>query len=171
VLRVDVRSEVHRLLLDLGITAVFVTHDQEEAFIVGDRVAVMRNGVIVQVDSPQAVYANPTDRWTAEFVGTTSIITGQASAGTVLAPFGSVPVAADLTGPVDVVLRPEQLAITDGDAATVEDVEFFGHDTMVHLKAGGNALRVRAGADATLTRGARVGVVFVGDTARAFPVS
>ena len=168
-LRVEVRGEVHRLLVDLGITAVFVTHDQEEAFVVGDRVAVMREGRVVQVDRAQALYRDPVDRWTAEFVGTASIITGEAVGGAVRSPFGPVPVPVDLGGPVDVVLRPEQLALAAGDAATVEDVEFYGHDAMVHLDADGTSLKVRTDADPGVTRGARVGITFVGDTARAFP--
>ena len=73
-LRIEVRTEVRRLLADLGITSIFVTHDQDEAFIVGDRVAVMRQGEVVQTDSPQVLYHHPVDQWTAEFVGTVSVL-------------------------------------------------------------------------------------------------
>ena len=58
-LRIEVRTDVHRLLHELGITAIFVTHDQEEAFVLGDQVAVMREGRIVQVDTPQGLYTEP----------------------------------------------------------------------------------------------------------------
>ena len=90
-LRVEVRTEVHRLLADLGITSIFVTHDQDEAFIVGDRVAVMRSGEIVQTDSPQKLYHHPIDRWIAEFVGMVSVLRGQAKDGSVAANWGLCP--------------------------------------------------------------------------------
>ena len=73
-LRIEVRTDVHRLLHELGITAIFVTHDQEEAFVLGDQVAVMRQGKVVQVDTPQGLYTHPADRRVAEFVGAGSLI-------------------------------------------------------------------------------------------------
>ncbi|MBM35572.1 MAG: ABC transporter [Acidimicrobiaceae bacterium] len=170
-LRVEVRTEVHGLLTELEITSVFVTHDQDEAFIVGDRVAVMREGEIVQTDSPQALYHHPVDRWTAEFVGTMSLLPGNANSGVVDCVLGSLPTDPQLKGSVDVVLRPEQLAIDSGDEAEVQLIEYYGHDTMVFVSLGNHQLRVRCGASTSLSRGDRVRVAFIGDQALAFSTS
>ena len=167
-MRVEVRSEVHRLLLDLAITSIFVTHDQEEAFVIGDRVAVMNEGKIVQVDTPHAIYTRPVSRWVAEFVGEASILRCAASGASAAAPFGPVPLAGQHDGAVDVLLRPEQLAIVDGDSALVEVVEFYGHDTMVFVSIDGQVVRIRTGPDLKVSRGDRVGVEFRGESAQAF---
>ena len=141
-LRVEVRTEVRGLLAKLGITSIFVTHDQDEAFIVGDRVAVMREGQIVQADSPQTLYHQPADRWTAEFVGTMSVIPGDANSGFVDCVLGSLPTDPELNGLVDVILRPEQLSIEAGGEAEVQLVEYYGHDSMVFVNLGDQQLRV-----------------------------
>ena len=170
-LRVEVRTEVHRLFADLGITSIFVTHDQDEAFVVGDRVAVMRNGRIVQTDIPRVIYHQPTDRWTAEFVGTVSVLKGDASNGTAKCSLGSIPVSPDLRGPVDLVLRPEQLSLEPGDQAVVELVEYYGHDTLIFIALGGEQLGVRCVESAPYVRGDRVQVTFTGEVASAFEIS
>ncbi|HET8894860.1 MAG TPA: sn-glycerol-3-phosphate ABC transporter ATP-binding protein UgpC [Gaiellaceae bacterium] len=72
-LRVFTRAEIHRLQRDLGITTVYVTHDQVEAMTMGDRVAVMRDGVLQQVDTPQNVYDHPANRFVAGFIGSPSM--------------------------------------------------------------------------------------------------
>ena len=170
-LRVEVRTEVRGLLAELGITSIFVTHDQDEAFIVGDRVAVMREGQIVQADSPQTLYHQPADRWTAEFVGTMSLISGDANSGLVDCVLGSLPSDPQLNGVVDVVLRPEQLSIEAGGEAEVQLVEYYGHDSMVFVNLGDQQLRVRCGASTNLTRGDRVQVAFIGEQVLAFKAS
>jgi iron(III) transport system ATP-binding protein len=167
-MRVEVRAEVHRLLLELGITAVFVTHDQEEAFVVGDRVAVMGEGRIVQVGTPQEIYAAPATRWVAEFVGDALFIPGEATGLEATGPLGLLPLEAEHTGAVDVLVRPEQLAIVGGDDATVEMVEFHGHDAVVFVTLAGQSLRVRTGPQVAVRRGDIVGLTFTGTAARAF---
>jgi multiple sugar transport system ATP-binding protein len=72
-LRVFTRAEIHRLQRDLGITTIYVTHDQVEAMTMGDRVAVMRDGVLQQVDTPQNVYDHPANRFVASFIGSPSM--------------------------------------------------------------------------------------------------
>lgn len=173
-LRLEVRTEVHRLLHELEITSVFVTHDQEEAFVLGDRVAVMNDGEIRQVGTPQQVYHRPEDRWVAEFVGSVSVLRGEAIAGSVNTIVGPVSVDADLVGEVDVVVRPEHLALAGvGDAtsaiAEVELVEFYGHDAMVFVSLNGHRLQVRTGPMVDVKRGDQVGLRFVGGAASAFP--
>src|SRR5207237_6821953 len=68
-LRVEMRAEIARLQRDLGVTTIYVTHDQTEAMTLGDRVAVMRDGVLQQVDSPQKLYDEPANLFVAEFIG------------------------------------------------------------------------------------------------------
>ena len=68
-LRVEMRAEIARIQRDLGVTTVYVTHDQTEAMTMGDRVAVMRNGVLQQVDTPQVLYERPRNLFVAEFIG------------------------------------------------------------------------------------------------------
>ncbi len=173
-LRLEVRTEVHRLLHELEITSVFVTHDQEEAFVLGDRVAVMNEGEIRQVGTPQEVYHRPADRWVAEFVGSVSVLRGQAVGGSVDTIVGPITVDDALTGDVDVVVRPEHLALAPNGAtpavtAEVELVEFYGHDAMVFVAIDGHRLQVRTGPMVDVKRGDRVGVQFVGGAASAFP--
>ena len=170
-MRVDVRTDVHRLLHDLGITAVFVTHDQEEAFVLGDQVAVMRDGRIVQVDTPHGLYTEPADRAVAEFVGAGSLVRSEAVNGKVESPCGPVPVSVD-SGTVDVLFRPEQLALLDHGDATVDLVEYYGHDAMVFVRTAApdeSIMRVRCAPNVTVRRGDRVGLAFTGDVAVAFP--
>jgi iron(III) transport system ATP-binding protein len=76
-LRVRMRSEIRRIQQHLGITSMYVTHDQEEAFSIGDRVALMNKGKLVQMGSPRELYREPADRFVAEFVGLSNIVTGE----------------------------------------------------------------------------------------------
>ena len=167
-LRIEVRTEVRRLLADLGITSIFVTHDQDEAFIVGDRVAVMRQGEVVQTDSPQVLYHHPVDQWTAEFVGTVSVLKGEATAGMATCSLGSVAVDPQLDGSVDVVVRPEELSIRAGGDGEVQSIEYYGHDSMIFVTLGNEQLRVRSGPSTNFVRGDQVHVTFNSDQALAF---
>ena len=168
-LRVQVRMEVHRLLAELGITTVFVTHDQEEAFVLGDEVAVMRDGKVVQQATPARLYDEPVDPWVATFVGEANLLSGVAAGTTATTAVGEVVLDRAHHGPVDVLLRPEELSLADGRGATVELVEFYGHDTVyvVHLD-GGAEVRVRASSAPVHQRGDVVSVRFAGEPTVAF---
>ncbi|MGI9611381.1 MAG: ABC transporter ATP-binding protein [Acidimicrobiales bacterium] len=167
-LRAEVRAEVRQLLIDVGITSIFVTHDQDEAFVVGDKIAVMREGRIEQTGNPYELYERPATRWVADFVGEASIVAGVASGAMVTTPLGELPLEEPKQGAVDIVLRPEQLAITEGDTATVELIEFYWHDAMVVVSFDGQQIRVRTGPNPGLTRGSTVDVVFTGSAVHAF---
>jgi iron(III) transport system ATP-binding protein len=143
-LRVQIRAEVQRLLADLGVTAIFVTHDQEEAFVVGDEVAVMLAGRVVQQATPAELYRAPASRAVAGFLGDANLLPGVARAGLADTAIGRVPLRNGLGGDVDVLLRPEQLRVSAGAAATIDSVQYFGHDAVYLTRlAGGAALRVR----------------------------
>ena len=154
-LRAHLRREVHGLLRAAGVTAVFVTHDQDEAFVLGDRVAVMNGGLIEQVADPATLYVEPATPWVASFVGDANLVPGTASGDRASTALGDVALARPANGDVDVLVRPEHLLLeparADGAASsgTVTFVEYHGHDAMIsvaHPTLG--ELRVRAtGAD------------------------
>jgi iron(III) transport system ATP-binding protein len=162
-LRVQVRSEIHQLLIELGITTVFVTHDQEEAFVLGDEVAVMSEGVIVQQAPPADLYARPATPWVAQFVGDANLLAATSVAGVATTPIGRVPLQTHAEGPVAVLLRPEELRLTAGGDAVVELVEFYGHDTVYLVRTSdGLTLRARAGSAPSHRRGDTVTVSYAG---------
>ncbi|MEZ4562572.1 MAG: ABC transporter ATP-binding protein [Thermomicrobiales bacterium] len=110
-LRGRVRADVRNILRAAGATAVLVTHDQEEAFTLADRVAVMMHGQIAQIGPPEVVYLHPADRAVADFLGEVRYLPGTAMGTQVSCVFGSVPLAAPACGPVFVVLRPEAVCL------------------------------------------------------------
>ena len=175
-LRVQVRTEVHQLLAQLGVTTVFVTHDQEEAFVLGDEVAVMHGGRIVQQAPPSALYARPATPWVATFVGDANLVEGTASGGSAATAVGAVALEGERDGDVRVVLRPECLRLrppgepAGGVPATVELCEYYGHDTVYLVRPdGGEPLRARAGSVPLFARGDRVAVAYHGPPAVAYP--
>ena len=143
-LRRRLRSEVHELLVELAVTTVFVTHDQEEAFVLGDQVAAMSAGRIAQLGTPEDLYRRPVDRWVSTFVGEANLVAGLAAGGQATSALGTVGLASALSGPIELVVRPELLRLggpDDGSPATVELVEYHGHDA---TRAGADGRRHRA---------------------------
>ncbi len=133
--RVQLRDEIRRIQLRLGITTVFVTHDQEEALAVSDRIAVMNAGRIEQVGSPEDLYLRPSSPAVAAFVGVSSIVPGILRGATVDVWGQQLPLhahAADLyaggDAAVDVFVRPENVRIVaaGGVATTVQESTFLG---------------------------------------------
>ncbi len=147
-LRGQVRGEVKRILNDAHATAVFVTHDQEEAFAIADEVAVMRSGRIAQQAQPEELYRRPADRGVAAFVGDADFLPGRSLGHRVDTELGSLRLAHPFHGPVEVVLRPEDVRLEKHDEgrALVVQREFYGHDQMlvVQLETG-RAVRARLG--------------------------
>ena len=172
-LRIEVRTEVHRLLADLEVTTVFVTHDQEEAFVLGDEVAVMRDGSIEQQAPPAALYARPASRWVATFVGDANVVPGAQAAGAADTPIGPVPLhgtAAPAGTPVDVLVRPEAIDLVPGGSARVGLVEFYGHDTVYEVRLpSGQVVRARVAAAPRFSSGDAVGVRYVGEPTTGWP--
>jgi len=148
-LREELREEVAAILHEAGASALLVTHDQEEALSLADVVAVMRDGRIEQAGTPEEVYGRPTSRWVAEFLGDADVVPGNAAAGVVDCELGRFPADRALQGTVEVVLRPESVAIGAGggppDAAhaLVTGRSFYGHDQLVRLELP-SGLRLRS---------------------------
>jgi iron(III) transport system ATP-binding protein len=160
-LRDRMRRDVRHILKDAGTTAVFVTHDQEEALATSDVVAVMRAGRVLQVDTPQRLYRAPVDPWVANFVGDGEFLDGQADIGFVETPLGTFPQATSHRGAVTVMVRPEWIHPTrsEGGSVVVVDREFYGHDQVVVLELpDGRRLNSRIGASPMFAIGDHVDV-------------
>lgn len=146
-LRASTRKAVAGLLADAGVTTLLVTHDQEEALSIADQVAVMRDGRFTQVGTPQHVYRQPNDRFTAEFLGDCIALPCTVTSGIADSALGRVPVQAGIAdGPATLALRPEQLVatvVTDserrGGVGTVIATEFLGHDVLLTIDPPGDA--------------------------------
>jgi iron(III) transport system ATP-binding protein len=147
-LRGQVRGEVKRILNEAEATAVFVTHDQEEAFAIADEIAVMRAGRIAQQAGPEELYRSPIDRDVAGFVGDADFLPGTSLGYRVETELGSLRLARPFHGPVEVVLRPEDVHLEKDDQGTaiVVDRQFYGHDQMLVVRLEtGTAVRARLG--------------------------
>ena len=136
-LRGSMRGELAAIVRSAGVTVLLVTHDREEAFSLGDRIAVMRDGRIVQAGSPEDLYLTPADRWTAEFVGVGNFLPGRVHGELVETLLGRFPlVRRNGATRVDVLIRPEQLMLRPDAAGPAEVVarEFRGHDVFHRLR-------------------------------------
>jgi putative spermidine/putrescine transport system ATP-binding protein len=162
--RVQLRDEIRRIQLRLGTTTVFVTHDQEEALAVSDRVAVMGAGRILQFGSPEDLYLRPASADVAAFVGSSSLVPGRVAGDAVSVWGQSLPlVAAADDGACEVFVRPENLRIVAPDAtgvdAVVEQSTFLGSVRRSLLRvADGSLVRVQHPADERREPGERVRV-------------
>ena len=127
--RVQLRDEIRRIQTELGITTVFVTHDQEEALAVADRVAVMRDGVIEQIGTPEELYATPSTPFVADFVGLSNRVSADLVDGVVNVQGTTLPLLGEplADGPVTAYIRPEDIVIeSTGIPATVVASSFLG---------------------------------------------
>jgi iron(III) transport system ATP-binding protein len=135
-LRALLRDEIARILRAVDVTVVLVTHDREEAFSLADRVALMRDGSIVQAGTAEQLYLAPATRWAAEFVGAGNFVSGRVEGGVVRTRLGSFPANGSASAvAAEVLLRPEQLELAPdphGDA-TVVGREFRGHDVFYRV--------------------------------------
>jgi len=166
--RVKLRSEVAGLMREVGMTAVFVTHDQEEAFVVGDQVAVMRSGHILQQGTPAQVYEHPVSSWLATFVGEANLVDAVADGETASTMFGEIRLSAPTWGRCRVAIRPEHLLIGNGTDGLVTGVEFYGHDTSYKVDLSATAVQVRGMAAPRFRAGDRISLTYSGPEVVAF---
>ncbi len=128
-LRLGTRKEVRRLLKLAGVTAILVTHDQEEAMTFAERLVLLRAGEIEQQGAPEAVYARPRTAFAASFLGTTNLLRGDACGDRARTPLGVVQLTRTAQGSVLLSLRPEDVAFAgSGLPGRVVAREFKGHD-------------------------------------------
>jgi len=190
-LRVQMRAEISRLQRHLGIATLFVTHDQIEAMTLGDRIAIMRSGILQQLDTPQAVYDRPANLFVAEFIGSPAMnlyeahLNGgslQLGSQAITLPEQVLTARSQLRGHDQVVvgIRPEHLKIaSDGAESTIEGetnlIEALGSDALVHFtidarRVHTEARREEAAEDDLGASGGRIAVVGDG-VARVEPVT
>ncbi|HCW73493.1 MAG TPA: polyamine ABC transporter ATP-binding protein, partial [Clostridiaceae bacterium] len=122
-LRLEMRTIIKKLQRELGITTIYVTHDQEEALAISDRIAVMQAGVIQQIDVPEMIYKNPANSFVAGFIGTSNFLNGTARSekghSVIETPHGNLSLHRDLgyEGSVLVSLRPEEGVLSSDPSA------------------------------------------------------
>jgi iron(III) transport system ATP-binding protein len=161
-LKDTLRWDIRAALKAAGVPAVWVTHDQSEALSVGDRLGVLHDGRLEQLDTPEQCFSRPTSRFVATFLGEASFLPGELANGTVTTPIGPVPGAAigDAGGAVDVLLRPDDCTVAaaaDGGNGIVRTANFEGGTWLyaVELDAGAT-VRVRTIHELRLEPGERV---------------
>jgi len=154
-LRASLRADVAQVLHDAGTTALLVTHDQDEALSLADRVAVIRGGRIAQCAEPRQLYESPADAAMARFLGAANLLDGQVADHQACTPLGDLALRADCPGArpavaAVVLIRPEQLELGGPDgpglAGRVAGWEYHGHDALVRVESaepGGPLLLVR----------------------------
>jgi iron(III) transport system ATP-binding protein len=175
-LRTQVREEVNGLLREQGVTAVLVTHDQEEALSLADSVAVLRDGKIVQQGTPIELYEHPADESLARFLGAVNVVDADFADGVARTSLGSLELreqAADATGAGTVMVRPEQLEVRmhgetngaddQGLHGRIEQCRYYGHDALleIHTEEGSTPeiLLARVHGGQALPVGTRVAVL------------
>ncbi|CAN5133458.1 ABC transporter ATP-binding protein [soil metagenome] len=165
-LRSQVRADVRRILTEQGMTAIVVTHDQDEALSLADRVVVMNSGRILQSDAPQVVYRQPADRFVASFVGDSNLLRAAVTAGHADTEFGPVHVNGHgAGGSVELAVRPEDLRADPDPAGGAQVVwrEFYGHDQVLHVRMpSGGVLRVRTDSRSDLAPGDSCALTLIG---------
>lgn len=182
-LRVQVRSELRRLQQRLGTTALFVTHDQDEAMSLSDRIAVMRAGRIEQIGPPEEIYARPATLFVAQFVGKVnalaSQVTGYVGGAARVDVLGEILRVQAPAAPKDAnvlaLIRPEAVILQEpgsGLPGKVEEVEYLGDQTEYRVRIGSTlvtAVRSTLGKSWRIKEGDHVGVAFDGDAVHLLP--
>jgi putative spermidine/putrescine transport system ATP-binding protein len=174
-LRERLRGDLNRLLRSLGITTIYVTHDQAEAMELGDRIVVMSKGRIAQIGSPREIYFEPANRFVAEFIGAANILEAPVENGELMLPGGrlSVDKIANQARAI-AMIRPETFGIVSADAAslagTVETVRFAGDRLRITVRnAAVSVLAVEAPNTIAVKVGDRIGLSVAPEAIRLLP--
>jgi iron(III) transport system ATP-binding protein len=156
-LRVEMRIEIQRIIKRLGLTGLYVTHDQEEAMAISDRIAVMHDGVILQEAPPLEIYANPVNIFVAGFIGKSSFLDAtlvETNGDTVKVQAGpislaclrtNVPITARVGDRLDVVIRPEDVLVGEHDAGTAGANVFEARVDLATFTGGRSTCELMAG--------------------------
>jgi iron(III) transport system ATP-binding protein len=181
-LREEMRAELRRLQQQIGVTTVYVTHDQGEALAMSDRIAVMEKGRIVQVDEPRAVYFRPANEFVASFIGAANLLSGTTVSAVAAGALGPVRLAGDAVvqclfpagaaagHAVTIAVRPESITLHPAGAAappeanrlagTIAAASFQGDSVRYDVTAGDRTLRVLAPAEPAYAAGTAVQLAF-----------
>jgi iron(III) transport system ATP-binding protein len=162
-MRTETRQEVRAMLKAAGCAAILVTHDQEEAMALADRIAVMAEGRLRQIGAPDVVYKHPRCAFVASFLGRSNFVTGEARGGVADTAFGPMPLCRAAQGRVNLALRPEQIGLVADSAApqgVVVGREFRGHDQLYWVDCAGRRVLVLSGPEQALGVGTPVRFAF-----------
>jgi putative spermidine/putrescine transport system ATP-binding protein len=175
-LRDRLRGELNRLLRALGITTIYVTHDQSEAMELGDRIVVMQKGAIAQIGTPREIYFQPKNRFVAEFIGAANIIEAPVENGHLVLPGGRQPIggAASFNAAI-AMIRPETIRVMEVAAAplsgTIDSVSFIGdRQRLVVSGASDKFLTVDAPNTVKAGAGERIGLLIAPEAVRLLPL-
>jgi putative spermidine/putrescine transport system ATP-binding protein len=177
-LRDRLRGELNRLLRALGITTIYVTHDQAEAMELGDRIVVMQKGSIAQIGTPRDIYFTPRNRFVAEFIGAANIIESSIENGHLVLPGGRQPIrsAANLNLAVAVaMIRPETIRVVEAGSAPlsgiIDSVSFIGdRQRLIVSGASDKQLTVEAPNTVQAKAGERIGLLIAPEAVRLLPL-
>ncbi len=155
-LRKEMQFELKRLQRETGITFILVTHDQEEALAMSDRLAVMNTGRIQQIGTPEEIYDDPANRFVADFIGEANLIPGA---------------ALGRNAAVVIAVRPERIGIAGADMpprlrGVIEQATFLGSDTLMEVAVASGRIRARIRGAARMAPGTEVGLVWPPDAER-----
>ncbi len=140
-LRVELRQDTKRILKGKGITTILVTHDQEEAFSLSDRVGVLNQGRLEQVGTPEDIYHKPKTRFVANFVGRADFVSGRIQGNMVISDIGKFRCSNNILckeDEVDLMIRPDDVdfIISEDGEATIIDVQFLGAEVLYKIRLG-----------------------------------
>lgn len=164
-LRRSMREEVRRILRTAGVTGLFVTHDQEEALSLADRIAVMRLGEMVQIGTPHDVYLRPATREVAHFLGEANMLPAEAYGEVAVSVLGPARLMNRVNGQVDLMVRPEGMRLlpTATGQGVIEKIAYYGHDQMADVRlVSGELLRIRMRPQPGVAAGQPVALEFRG---------
>ena len=176
-LRERMQLELKRLQHEAGITFIIVTHDQEEALVMADRMAILKDGKLLQAGTPQEIYEEPSDRFVANFIGIMNFLDGEIDGSGAFAVDGSKHPLAMRHGPrgATLAVRPEHVSITnrkDALRVQISDIAYHGLDRVLHCKSKVSQqpvqLRLSAEAGQKYTVGQEVKLAFNADKCRIY---
>jgi putative spermidine/putrescine transport system ATP-binding protein len=174
-LRDRLRGELNRLLRALGITAIYVTHDQSEAMELGDRIVVMQKGAIAQIGTPREIYFAPNSRFVAEFIGAANIIESPVDNGHLVLTGGRQPIEANTSSTAAVaMIRPETIGIVEAGSAplsgAIDSISFIGdRQRIVVSGVSDRPLTIDASNTIRVEIGERVGLLIAPNAVRLLP--
>ncbi|MEW5727577.1 MAG: ABC transporter ATP-binding protein [Pseudomonadota bacterium] len=173
-LRDQVRDETLHVLKSSGVSTLMVTHDPEEAMFMADRIAIMRDGRIVQQGRPDELYCAPADPFVASFFGEVNVLEGRVEGGAVATPFGPRPVPGLAEGArCQVVVRPEALHLSPAPDGVAEVIaaRMLGRSSLVHLRVQGLHLHARMPGRFLPAEGQRLAVALDPSQVHVFPAA